>query len=239
MSSLSGREIILAGGTGGLGQASAESLAAEGASLVLSYRSNEQRAREYARLGKLLRADLSEPDDRSALLDAAPQMYGLVVFSGEAVRVKDPAEVEAAIKRSTATNFIGPIMLAREAAERMKGSSVEGSLVIVSTMQATALFEGSTAYAAPKAALVHAGQVLAKECRGKANIRVNVVCPGANYAGMAESSIASGKYDRYLNADMIPRWGRADDVAKLVRYLLEPDNYITGQVITIDGGLTL
>ena len=56
---------------------------------------------------------------------------------------------------------------------------------------------------------------------------------------MAEASIASGKYDRYLQQDTISRFGRASDVSRAVRFLLQPDNYITGQVLTVDGGLTL
>jgi pteridine reductase len=58
-------------------------------------------------------------------------------------------------------------------------------------------------------------------------------------AGMAQASIASGKYDRYLKDGIIPRYGKADDVARAVRFLLEPDNYITGQVLSVDGGITL
>jgi NAD(P)-dependent dehydrogenase (short-subunit alcohol dehydrogenase family) len=56
---------------------------------------------------------------------------------------------------------------------------------------------------------------------------------------MAAASIASGKYDRFLNENTIARFGRADDVARALRFFLEPDNYITGQVLTVDGGLTL
>jgi NAD(P)-dependent dehydrogenase (short-subunit alcohol dehydrogenase family) len=56
---------------------------------------------------------------------------------------------------------------------------------------------------------------------------------------MAEASIAAGKYDRYVNENIIPRFGRAEDVARAVRFFLEPDNYVTGQVLTVDGGLTL
>ena len=141
--------------------------------------------------------------------------------------------------RSHAVNYLGPILLAREAAERMKAKSTPGAIVLISTMQAVALFPSSTAYAAPKAALLHAAQILAKENRGPANIRVNVICPGVNAAGMAEASIASGKYDRYINEGTVPRFGRAADVARAVRFFLQPDNYITGQVLTVDGGLTL
>jgi NAD(P)-dependent dehydrogenase (short-subunit alcohol dehydrogenase family) len=56
---------------------------------------------------------------------------------------------------------------------------------------------------------------------------------------MALASIESGKYDAYVENGAIPRFGRPEDVARVVRLLLEPDAYVTGQVITIDGGLTL
>jgi NAD(P)-dependent dehydrogenase (short-subunit alcohol dehydrogenase family) len=80
----------------------------------------------------------------------------------------------------------------------MRASRTAGAIVLVSTMQAVSVWSGSTAYASQKAALIQAARVLATECKGKANIRVNVVCPGVNQAGMAEASIASGKYERYL-----------------------------------------
>ena len=121
----------------------------------------------------------------------------------------------------------------------MKRSGTPGAIVLIATMQAVALFPGSTAYAAPKAALLHAARILAKECRGPANIRVNVVSPGVTAAGMAEASIASGKYDRFMKEGVIPRFGRAEDVARAVRFLLEPDNYVTGQTLSVDGGITL
>ena len=225
---MNGLEIVVAGGTGGLGSAAARLLASEGARVVVSYKSNP--------VDGAVQADLSVAADRTRLLDAAPSLYGLAVFTGNPARVADP---EQALRLSHEANYLGPILLAREAAERMKSRGMRGAIVLISTMQAAALFPGSTAYAGAKAALLHAGQILAKECRGKSDIRVNVVCPGVNDAGMAKASIASGKYDRYLQEDAIPRFGRPEDVARTVRFLMEPDSYITGQVITVDGGLTL
>jgi NAD(P)-dependent dehydrogenase (short-subunit alcohol dehydrogenase family) len=121
----------------------------------------------------------------------------------------------------------------------MKQRGTHGAIVLFSTMQAVALFPGSTIYAAERAALLHAARILAKESRGPANIRVNVIAPGVMDAGMAQASIASGKYDRYIEEGVIPRFGRAADIARAVRFLLEPDNYITGQVLSVDGGITL
>jgi NAD(P)-dependent dehydrogenase (short-subunit alcohol dehydrogenase family) len=216
-------EILLVGGAGGLGAASAELLAAEGAHVVISSRHRG------------LRADITKAEDRKWLLDAVPKLYGLVVFAGDPAR--GPAE--DAMRVSHAVNYEGPILLAREAADRMKQRQIAGAIILFSTMQAVALFPGSTVYAGEKAALLHAARILAKECRGPANIRVNVIAPGVMAAGMAEASIASGKYERYISDGVIPRYGKAFDVARAVRFLLEPDSYVTGQVLSVDGGITL
>ncbi len=231
-------DVILAGGSGGLGSETARFLAGD-FRLIVSYRQNAERAGKLKNVATLVQADLTVATDRKRLLDAAENLYGLVVFTGDPSRVSDPSQLEAAMRKSHEVNYLGPMMLAREAAEQMKAKGTPGAIVLFSTMQAVALFPGSTAYGAPKAALLHGAKILAKECRGPANIRVNVICPGVNAAGMAEASIASGKYERYVKEGIIPRYGRALDAARAVRFFLEPDNYITGQVLTIDGGLTL
>ncbi|HVP46164.1 MAG TPA: SDR family oxidoreductase [Bryobacteraceae bacterium] len=112
----------------------------------------------------------------------------------------------------------------------MKAAGTPGAIGLMGAMQAVALFPGSTVYAA---------RILGKECRGSSNMRVNVVSPGVTAAGMAEAGIASGKYDRFLKDGIVPRFGRAEDVARAVRFFLEPDNYVTGQVLAVDGGATL
>jgi NAD(P)-dependent dehydrogenase (short-subunit alcohol dehydrogenase family) len=220
---LEGLEILLVGGAGGLGSASAELLQAEGANVVISSRQHG------------LCADITRAEDRERLLAAAPNLYGLIVFAGSPAR----GETASAMRPSFELNYEGPILLAREAAERMKAHGTPGAIVLFASMQAVALFPGSTAYAGAKAALLHSARILAKEYRGPATIRVNVIAPGVMQAGMAEASIASGKYDHYLKDGIIPRYGRALDVARAVRFLLEPDNYITGQVLSVDGGITL
>jgi NAD(P)-dependent dehydrogenase (short-subunit alcohol dehydrogenase family) len=220
---LEGLSIVLVGGAGGLGSATAELLQSARANVVVSSRS-------YG-----IRADITLPDDRERLLDSVPGIYGLVVFTGTPAR----GTGDEMMRLSHEVNYQGPILLAREAAERMKAAGTPGAIVLFSTMQAVALFPGSTVYAGEKAALLHSARILAKEYRGPTNIRVNVIAPGVMAAGMAEASIASGKYDRYIQEGIIPRFGKAADVARAVRFLVEPDNYITGQVLSIDGGITL
>lgn len=234
-SSLTGRTIVLAGGTGGLGAATARLLAAEGARVVAGYHRDADRAKDLAETAALCQADILTAAGRRALLDAAPELYGLATFVGDPARGAD----EETLRRSLEVNYLAPALLAREAAERMQAAGMAGSIVLLASMQAVYVFENSTAYAAAKAALVHAARVLAKEFGGRAGIRVNVVAPGVTTAGMAEASVRSGKYDRFVESGVIARFGRAEDIGRAVRFLLEPDNYITGQVLTVDGGLTL
>lgn len=231
--------ILLVGGSGGLGHATGELLAAEGCELIVSYHKNAARANAMSGLAKIVQADITGAAARTRLLDEAGVLDGLVVFTGDPARVGAPDQLEHRMVTSHAVNYMGPLLLAREAAETMKRIKKAGSIILFSTMQGVGLFPNSTAYAGAKAALIHGARILAKELRAPHNIRVNVIAPGIIEAGMARASIAAGKYDRFLSEGVITRFGRASDIARTVRFLLEPDNYITGQVISVDGGVTL
>jgi NAD(P)-dependent dehydrogenase (short-subunit alcohol dehydrogenase family) len=249
--SLAGKVVLVSGGTGGIGAAVAALLLHEGALPLVGYRSNRGRALAlqqklqdlYGGLVSLVEGDLADPEVRQryvqTAVDLRGELYGLVALSGDPARVK-PADLDgAALKASFAANFEAPVLLARACAEQMARRGTKGAIVLLSSMQGTHPFEGSLAYGAPKAALVHAARILAKEYGGARDIRVNVVAPGATSAGLAGAAGEAGKYDAYVERGVIPRFGRPEDVARVVRLLLEPDAYLTGQVITVDGGLTL
>jgi pteridine reductase len=246
---LAGRVCVLAGGTGGIGSVLARQLHAEGVPLVLGYRRDRGRAETLAddlrRTGAapvaLVGGDVTQEDVRDGLLAAARSLgtpYGLVVLAGDPARPAGSAPSQREMEASLVDNYLGPALLARAFATELAGKG-GGSIVLLSTMQAVALFEGSASYAVPKAALVHAARLLAKEYGGPARVQVNVVAPGVTAAGMAEASIRAGKYDRFVSGGAVHRFGRAEDVARAIRYFLEPDGYVTGQVLTVDGGLTI
>jgi NAD(P)-dependent dehydrogenase (short-subunit alcohol dehydrogenase family) len=249
--SLGGKVVLVPGGAGGLGAAITALLLQDGALPVVGYRSQRGHALAFQQKMQdlyggpitLVEGDIQDPTVRerylNTALDVKGDLYGLVALPGDPARVKGDDLNGAALEASFKANYEAPVLLARAAAEIMTRKATKGAIVLFSSMQGVHPFEGSLAYAGPKAALVQAGLILAKEYGGAADIRVNVVAPGATTAGMARASIDSGKYDAYVERGVVPRFGKPEDVAKVVRLLLEPDSYLTGQVITIDGGLTL
>ena len=248
---LAGRVILLAGGTGGLGAATAALLLIEGAYPILGYRENKVRAERvqqrlqdhYAGQVGLVEGDIREAADRKRYVDHAlgtkNRIDGLVVFVGDPARAKTEDLESPAFRDALDRNALAPLLLARDVARAMRDRSTPGAIVLLSSMQGTYPFEGSLAYGTSKAALIHGARVLAKDFGGRGGINVNVVAPGVTSAGMARASVDSGKYDGLIDRGVIPRFGKPEDVARAVRLLIDPESYITGQVIVVDGGLTL
>jgi 3-oxoacyl-[acyl-carrier protein] reductase len=245
---LAGRTVIVAGGAGGLGAATVTLLAQEGAHLVVGYRANRERAEALRRTIEstfgctlsLVAGDIASPEVRQAYLTTAERISapiaGIAIFPGDPARVAFENLNRETLVASLESNYVGPVLLAKELGAVMESSTDGGSVVLLATMQALAVFPSSLNYAAPKAALVHAARILAQQWN---HVRVNVVAPGATTVGMAAASVLSGKYDRHIASGAVARFGRPEDVARSVRFFLEPDNYITGQAIAVDGGLTL
>jgi 3-oxoacyl-[acyl-carrier protein] reductase len=245
---LAGKTVIVAGGTGGLGSALVALLAREGASLIVGYRWNRERAEavraaikeQFSSTIELVAGDIAEPavidEYVAAAQNTGQALAGAAIFPGDPARVALEALTRETMAASLESNYVGPVLLAKRLGEIMEQTNEGGSMVMLATMQAIAPFASSVNYAAPKAALVHAAKILAQQWN---KVTVNVVAPGATVAGMAESSVRSGKYDRHIASGAVSRFGRPEDVARAVRFFLEPGQYTNGQVLVVDGGLTI
>jgi NAD(P)-dependent dehydrogenase (short-subunit alcohol dehydrogenase family) len=248
VNTLRGKTIVVAGGSGGLGAATVALLAAEGAHLIVGYRAYRARAealrqaidQQFHSTITLVEGDLANPESlaryTAAIQESKSPLAGAAIFPGHPARVAFKDLNRETLAASLESNYTGPVLLAKTLGELMQAQATGGSIVLLSTMQAVGVFPSSLNYAAPKAALIHAARILAQQWT---LVRVNVVAPGATTAGMAAASIQSGKYDRYVASAAIERFGRPEDVARAVRFFLEPDNYVTGQALLVDGGLTL
>lgn len=248
---LAGRVILIAGGTGGLGAATAALLVTEGAYPILGYHSNRGRAElvqqrlqdTYAGPVGLLPSDIRDDAGRKRFVQDAlrvrDRIDGLVVFTGDPARAKTADLESPAFEEALVQNTVAPLLLARDVALAMRERSARGAIVLLSSMQGAYPFEGSLAYGTAKAALIHGAKVLAKDFGGRAGININVVAPGVTTVGMARASVDSGKYDPMIDRGVISRFGKPEDIARVVRLLIDPDGYITGQVLVVDGGLTL
>ncbi len=244
---LANRSVVIAGGTGGLGAAVVSMLAMEGCRAIVGYRANRERAEalqrrvreEWGAESELIAGDISDPRVRREYVQAAERtgesLAGAVILPGDPARVAFESLDDEALEASLEANYTGPILLAKELGSLMEQRQ-GGNVVLMASMQAAALFPSSLNYAGPKAALVHGAKILAQQWK---KVCVNVVAPGATVVGMAESSVSAGKYDKYVESGAVERFGKPEDVARAVRFFLEPDGYVTGQVLVVDGGLTI
>lgn len=247
---LSGKSILIAGATGGLGSEIVLQLAQIPCSLVLIHREKDDRFNQLRMKLEGTRAQISfyrcdftnsdEINDAVEIFfEEQKTPYAMVNLLGDPARVDWQKAQIIHMQESFLRNASAPLHSTKEFALKMKARSLEGAVVLFSSMQGVYPFEGSLYYGAPKAALIHGAKILAKEFGGNPFVRINVLAPGVNQAGMAEESIRKGKYEKYLQQNIIPRYGEAGSIAGLTLQLLDPHLYMTGQVLLCDGGLTL
>src|ERR1700679_2059775 len=218
--SLGGKTVVVAGGSGGLGASTVALLAREGTHLIVGYRANRERAEalraaiesSYGSTVSLVAGDIASAAVREAFLTAAQKfsapLAGVAIFPGDPARVAFEDLNRETLLASVESNYLGPVLLAKELGAAMESSAEGGSVVLLASMQALAVFPSSLNYAAAKAALVHAARILAQQW---SHVRVNVVAPGATTVGMATASVQSGKYDRHVASGPGGRSGRRGD----------------------------
>lgn len=249
MSDLKDRVALITGASSGIGRAAALGFAARGGKVVITGRRLEPLERTAAGRKNIIAfaADVSKPDDAARSVAKAVDSWGrldVLVNNAGAGALLPLADVTAKqIEAILAVNVVGPSLLAREAIVPL--SRTNGSIINISSTFGHKPGAGLSHYAASKAALEHLTRCWALELAPQ-GIRVNAIAAGPTQSGaltgmMGLSPERAARVEE-AEREQIPlaRRGVPDDVARWILHLADPaSNWITGQVIAVDGGLGL
>src|SRR3954465_14365726 len=236
--------VIVTGASSGLGEQMARALAGAGAVPVLAARRADRLAALCDELpgADPVQCDVTDADDRRRLVEGAMERHGrldgLVNNAGggaTAPALKTSADAFAAV---VDLNLNAPFALSCLAASAMRAGGGGAIVNVASVMGLRSIGEiPDAAYVASKAGLVGLTRELASQW-GRYGIRVNAIAPGFFPSEM--TTVDDGTAPAWLT-DAIPlgRLGRGSEIVGAVNYLLGADSsYVTGQVITVDGGMT-
>ena len=246
MTALDGKTALVTGASGTLGRATAVALAEAGARIVVAWSSDEAGARETAaqveKAGTeaiLAQGDLADPAAPKALVAAAGAAGVDVLVNnagltrdGLALRMRDE-DFSTVIEVNLAAAF-------RCSREVLRGMLKRrwGRIVSISSVVGLVGNAGQANYAAAKAGLIGMSMSLAKETAPR-GVTCNVVAPGYIPSRMTDAMTEDA---RAALTGSIPagRLGTPEDVAAVVRFLASPEAaYVTGQVVAVDGGMTM
>lgn len=249
MKRLEGKVALVTGAARGIGAAIAERLAADGASVVINYATSKEDAEALAEriranggTARAIRADIGDPAQAKAVVDAAIKEFGrldILVNNAAKFNIGSIGTVdEADVRSQFAVNVDGPIFATQAAAARF---SPEGGRVInVSSIAATHPLPGTSVYSATKAALDALTRVWAAEL-GPRGVTVNAVAPGPVDTAMLRSAAARMGEEAVkgmVARTPLGRLGSPSDVADVVAFLASPDaRWVTGQVVETSGGI--
>lgn len=243
---LSGAMAVVSGAASGIGQATALRLAREGAK-VLAVDVAEPGLAETATLASAqglsiatLVKSVAEADAPAAILDFAAECLGgiSVLVNNAGIGGSHSAEntTDEEFDRFFSVNLRSVFRISRAAMTRMR--PLGGAIVNIASIYGMTGFPGTAGYAAAKAGVIGLTMQMATDC-GPRGIRVNAISPGLIETGMTRRRIAGDAWFRSLMLDMTPlgRVGKPEDIAAAVAFLASADAaFITGQVLTVDGG---
>ena len=255
---LRGRNVLVTGGSSGIGQAIAVRFAEYGANVAINYLRQPEDARDteeqvHACTAKvkemgvrdvLVGGDVSDEDDVVRMVAAAAEgLGGLdILVNNAGIQISRPSEElsSADFDRVLAVNLRGSFMCAREAIRHFLGDDKDGSIINVSSVHQLIPKPGYLGYSTSKGGMMNLTRTLALEYAGR-GIRVNGVGPGATVTPINRAWI-DDPVKRAQVEEHIPmrRAGEADEMAGVTCFLAsDMAAYITGQTIFVDGGLTL
>jgi len=245
MSRLAGKVAVVLGAAGkdNMGQTIARRFVREGARVVVAGRAAEPLAALAAELnGESARCDITRKSDLESLRQAALDAYGRIDVAvnctgwGLMARLRDTTEVQ--IDALTTLQFKGVFFFLQVFAECMAAGG-GGSIITMSSASVYALLYNHAAYIGTKAGADALVRCFANEY-GARGVKVNSLAPGLTGTPMTEKEMQMpGLREAFLKEYPLGRIGTADDVADAALWLASDESFLTGQVLQINGGLTL
>jgi 3-oxoacyl-[acyl-carrier protein] reductase len=243
-----GRVAIVTGGGRGIGRAVAVRLAAEGANVAISYRSNDDAAQETAEAVReagveceVFKGDVASPEDVQVLFEGVSDAFGrLDILVNNAGVTRDNLIMrmkEEEFDEVLRTNLGGTYLCTRAALRPMIRARW-GRIVNVSSVVGLVGNAGQANYAASKAGIIGFTKSVAREVAQR-GITANAVAPGYVETELTGSLPENVKETIRTQVPM-GRFGEAQEVAEVVTFLAgEGAGYVTGQTIAVDGGMTM
>ena len=248
---LKGKVAVVTGGSRGLGAATALALADQGADVAISYVASKDKAeavvaklREKGVRALAVQSDQADTAAASPLVGQVMETFGRldILVNNAAIAVQgqtvdDPALDTANLDRQWQVNVLGPVALTRAAAPRL---SEGGRIIYIGSRLGTVVpWPGAADYAGTKAALIGYAKGVARDL-GPRNITANVVQPGVMPTDMSAAVLGENVPDAVLDQHPIRRIATLEEVAGMVCFLAGPQGgYITGEVISVSGGIGL
>ncbi|RHW26210.1 SDR family oxidoreductase [Nocardioides immobilis] len=248
MFSLDGKRIIVTGATAGIGRSLAGALVRQGAQVVLLARRKELLDTVVAELGdnaSAIAVDLSDAGDtRSAISEAIDTMGGVEVLVNNAAYIAGGRRAEDEtledITQTLNVNLVAPIVAAQTVFPFMKAAGA-GSIINVTSVVASVGIGRlpQAVYSASKGGLTAITREWAAQW-SRYGIRINALAPGFIRTEMTDATLEVDKIRDWVEANtMLPRIGTPEDFDGMVVYLAsDSSSFVTGQVLTVDGGWT-
>jgi 3-oxoacyl-[acyl-carrier protein] reductase len=249
MNRLKDQAALVTGGSRGIGRAIVQAFAAEGARVAFVYKGSQTAAealvQEITQLGGTvlaLQADVADPAAAQACVERVLKEWGrLDILVNNAGVIRDGLFVRMTPEdwnTVLATNLGGTFSFCRAVAEFMVFKQRRGRIINISSVAAEHVNQGQANYAASKGAINAFTRALAVEV-GSRNVTVNAIAPGFIETDMSEA-VRNKAGDLIKKFIPLRRLGKPEDVARVAVFLASEDaGYITGQVLTVDGGLSL
>ena len=242
MGRLEGRRAIVTGAASGIGRASAELFAREGARVLAVDRPDANLTFEHPAI-QALGQDISEDAGPATIIATAVAAFGGldIVYNNAGVSGSTPVgeTSDEAFDRQIAVNLRAAFRISREAVPHLVKSGV-GRLIFTASIMAKHTDNGLVAYSASKAGVVGMMRTFALEL-GRQGVTANAILPGAIATGMtAASFVRDDVAALWAKKAALKRLGQPIDIARAALFLASDDGgFVTGQALGVDGGLML